>query len=85
MKHLERLKKMVSWAEINEWIPLNPFTRYQLKFKHKERECLTEEELKKIELTEFAIPMLQRVKEMFVFSCYCKLPFNFAFLFIPVF
>lgn len=75
MKHLERLKKMVNWAEINEWIPLNPFTRYKLKFKHKERECLTEEELKKIELTEFAIPMLQRVKEMFVFSCYTGLSY----------
>ena len=75
MKHLERLKKMVRWAEINEWIPLNPFARYQLKFKHTERECLTEEELKKIESTEFAIPMLQRVREMFVFSCYAGLSY----------
>ena len=33
MKHLERLKKMVSWAAKNEWIEKDPFKHYQLKFK----------------------------------------------------
>jgi integrase/recombinase XerD len=31
MKHLERLKKIVTWAETNEWIDKNPFAAYKLK------------------------------------------------------
>ncbi|WP_431211815.1 phage integrase SAM-like domain and Arm DNA-binding domain-containing protein [Puia sp. P3] len=42
MKHLERLKKMVTWALKNEWIDKNPFLNFRLKFKHTEREFLSD-------------------------------------------
>jgi hypothetical protein len=33
MKHLERLKKIVTWAYTNEWIGKDPFMAYKLRFK----------------------------------------------------
>lgn len=49
MKHLERLKKMVTWAVKNEWMEKNPFVNYKLRFKRMEREFLSEQELSAIE------------------------------------
>jgi len=46
MKHLERLKKMVTWAVKNEWIDKDPFVKFRLKFKHTEREFLSDVELR---------------------------------------
>jgi site-specific recombinase XerD len=75
MKHLERLKKMVTWALKNEWIDKNPFSSYRLKFKHTEREFLSEMELAELEGREFENPMLDRVKDLFLFSCYTGLSY----------
>lgn len=75
MKHLERLKKMVTWALKNEWIEKNPFTNYKLKFKRTEREFLTEQDLSSIESKSFENPSLQRTRDLFVFSCYTGLAF----------
>ena len=76
MKHLERLKKMaISWAVKNEWIDKNPFSNFRLKFKHTEREFLSEAELAELETRDFEYPMLNRVKELFLFSCYTGLSY----------
>lgn len=75
MKHLERLKKMVSWAVKNEWIDKNPFSAFRLKFKHTEREFLSEAELLELADREFENPMLNRVKDLFLFSCYTGLSY----------
>ena len=45
MKHLERLRKMVTWAVKNEWIDKDPFSNYKLNFKRTEREFLSREEM----------------------------------------
>ena len=45
MKHLERLKKMVTWAYKNEWIDKDPFIAYKLRFKRHEMEFLDKDEL----------------------------------------
>ena len=45
MKHLERLKKMVTWAYTNEWIEKDPFIAYKLRFKRHEMEFLDKDEL----------------------------------------
>jgi len=47
MKHMERLRKMVTLAYKMEWIPKDPFAEYKLKFKRKEMSFLTAEELNK--------------------------------------
>jgi site-specific recombinase XerD len=75
MKHLERLKKMVTWAYTNEWIEKDPFTAYKLKFKRHEMEFLDKDELARIESRELTDPMLRRVRELFVFSCYTGLAY----------
>ena len=73
MKHLERLKKVVTWAVKNEWIDKNPFSNFRLKFKHTEREFLSEAELAELKGRDFENPMLNWVKELFFFSCYTGL------------
>jgi site-specific recombinase XerD len=75
MKHLERLKKMISWAIKNEWMEKHPFLNYQLKIKRTERDFLNEIEMSAIETTDFANPMLQKVRDLFIFSCYTGLSY----------
>jgi len=73
MKHLERLKKMVTLAAKMKWIPKDPFERYQLKFQKSEREFLTEEELAVLETTLLPKNKLNRARDLFIFSCYTGL------------
>ena len=75
MKHMERLKKIVSWALKNEWIDKNPFVNFHLKFNRHERECLNEVELCAIKVQDFENPILQKVRDLFVFSCYTGLAY----------
>lgn len=73
MKHIERLKKMVYWAQKNEWIDKNPFAAFSLKFKHTPVEFLEANELLKIETQSFHDPMRRKIRDLFVFSCYTGL------------
>jgi site-specific recombinase XerD len=75
MKHLERLKKMVTWALKNEWIDKNPFSNFRLKFKRTEREFLSDLEMATLESQDFGNSMLDRVRDLFVFSCYTGLSY----------
>ncbi len=75
MKHLEWLKKMVTCAVKNEWIERNPFSNFRLKFKHTEREFLTDLEHATLENQDFGNFMLDRVKDLFLFSCYTGLAY----------
>jgi len=75
MKHLERLKKMVTWAYKNEWIDKDPFIAYKLRFKRHEMEFLDKDELARIEGRELENPMLRRVRDLFIFSCYTGLAY----------
>lgn len=75
MKHLERLKKMVTLAAKMEWMAKDPFERYQLKFQKMEREFLTEEELALLENTLLPKNKLNRARDLFIFSCYTGLSY----------
>jgi len=75
MKHMERLKKMVNWAVKNDWLEKNPFINYHLKFNRHERDCLNEFELSAIECHPLENPMLRRVRDLFIFSCYTGLAY----------
>jgi len=83
MKHLERLKKMVNWAHANEWIDKNPFAAFRLRFKRHEMEFLDKDELARIEGRDLADPMLRRVRDLFVFSCYTGLAYVDLFMLKP--
>ncbi len=75
MKHLERLRKMINWAVKNEWLDSDPFNNFKLHFKRTEREFLTEQELGAIVKVQLSTPILQKVRDLFMFSCYTGLSF----------
>ncbi|GMN11270.1 site-specific integrase [Croceitalea sp. MTPC9] len=75
MKHMERLMKIINLSLRMEWLEKDPFRNYKLRFVKNERSYLTERELKLIEDTSFMTIGLQRVKDIFVFSCYTGLSY----------
>lgn len=70
MKHIQRLRKMITLAYNMEWIARDPFVKFKPKLEKKEREFLTKEELQEIENLTCPIERLMMVKDLFVFSCY---------------
>lgn len=70
MKHIQRLRKMVTLAYHMEWIERDPFVRWKPTFEKREREFLSDNELSNLESFEFESERLDRVRDLFVFSCY---------------
>ena len=75
MKHIERLKKIARLGAMMEWMPKHPFERFQLRFQRTEREFLTTKELTELENFSFSKDRLNRVKDVFIFSCYTGLAY----------
>ncbi|MEM9544888.1 MAG: tyrosine-type recombinase/integrase [Bacteroidota bacterium] len=73
MKHIQRVRKVVSLAVKLEWIDKDPFAKYQCKFVPTTRKFLSDEELARFEELERLGDRLQYVKDLFVFSCYSGL------------
>lgn len=70
MKHLQRLRKMVTMAYHLEWIDKDPFVRFKSSFEKKRREFLSENELKLLEGFQSSVDRLNIVRDLFLFSCY---------------
>jgi site-specific recombinase XerD len=70
MKHLERLMKITNLALKMEWLEKDPFRNFKIRYIRNERDYLTERELALIEGTSFMTLGLNRVKDIFLFSCY---------------
>lgn len=75
MKHIERLRKIISLGHRIEWIDKDPFIQYKAKYDKVERGFLTKFELQCLEEKEFDTDRLQVVKDLFVFSCYTGLSY----------
>lgn len=75
MKHMERFMKMVRLAVRLEWLEKDPFVNYQRRYKKVERAFLTQRELTLIEETTFTHIGVERVKDVFLFSCYTGLSY----------
>jgi len=75
MKHLERFKKMLNLAIRLEWLVKNPFDNFKFRFEKNERQYLSKRELNILETTNFTRSSLQRVKDIFIFSCYTGLSY----------
>ncbi len=73
MKHIQRVRKVVSLAVKLEWIDKDPFSKYQCKFVPTTRKYLSNEELARFEDLEGLGDRLQYVKDLFIFSCYSGL------------
>ena len=75
MKHIERFRKVVGLAQKLDWLKIDPFRNYQIKFKKVETGYLEPDELQKIEETKFKLERLEFTKDLFVFSCYTGLAY----------
>ena len=76
MKHIQRLRKMITLAYHLEWIDRDPFVKFKPKLEKRERDFLTEIELKSIENLTTSIERLSVVKDLFVFSCYTGISYS---------
>ena len=70
MKHIQRLRKIVTLAYHMEWITRDPFVRWKPTYEKTEREFLSDNELSNMENFQFDIERLDRVRDLFIFSCY---------------
>jgi site-specific recombinase XerD len=70
MKHIQRLRKMVTLAYHMEWIDKDPFIKFKQSFVKNEKEYLTDEEIDLIETAIIDNESLQMVRDLFIFSCY---------------
>lgn len=75
MKHIQRLRKMVTLAYKMEWIEKDPFIKFKPTYIKNERDFLREDELQDIIEKEFDIERLNLVKDLFIFSCYTGLSY----------
>jgi len=75
-KVIQRLRKVVKYAEAEDYLVKNPFTSYRYKTVKKEIIFLTTEELKRLEESDFKIERLNQIRDCFVFCCYTGLAFK---------
>lgn len=73
MKHIQRVRKVVTLTVKLEWLDKDPFAKYQCKFTVSTRKYLSAEELASFEALTGLNDRLQYVKDLFVFSCYSGL------------
>ena len=69
------LKGVVMRAHFNGMIPRNPFAQFHISPNVKEREFLTEDELKAVMTHEFTDPKLSYIRDLFVFASFTALSF----------
>lgn len=69
------LKGVVLRAHFNGLIPRNPFAQFHISPNTKDREYLTEDELKILMAHEFESATLSFVRDIFVFACFTALSF----------
>lgn len=78
-KHHSRLKAVFNDAIKRDIIVRNPYRDFKLRYPYKQREYLTVDELSAIENFDFsAQTTLDKVRDIFVFSCYTGLRFTDA-------
>ena len=73
--HCMWLKGVVMRAHYNGLIPRNPFAQFHISPNVKEREYLTEDEIKAIMKHEFESSTLTLVRDLFIFACFTALSF----------
>lgn len=74
-KFMQQFKRIIILAKNNGWISADPFVNYKMHFEKVDRGYLTQEQLNMIMQKSFAIPRLEQVKDIFVFSCFTGLAY----------
>lgn len=76
IKHIIRLKRAFNYAEQCGIIKSNDIANYKVRELPYNRQILTEEEVKKIELYTPSNVILEEVKDVFLFCCYTGLSYS---------
>lgn len=76
MKHIQRLRRMVTLAYNMEWIGNDPFRKFKQKLIPTHRGFLTATELEQIEELNITSVRLKTVRDVFVFSCYTGISYT---------
>jgi len=75
--HHKRLSKYMAVALHKEMIDKNPYNNFTVRGQEVDRTFLLMEEVEKIETTDFSeFPMINRIKDLFLFGCYTGLRFS---------
>ena len=83
MKHIQRLRKMITMAYHMEWIEKDPFVRFKTRLIKKERDFLKESELERLESFSCSVKRLNTVRDLFLFSCYTGIAYGDIMLLSP--
>lgn len=75
IKYIQFLKRAINYGIGMEWLKHDPFKAFKCSLHQVVRECLTQEEIDRIQAKEFATPRLEQVRDIFVFSCYTGLAY----------
>jgi len=75
MKHMQRLKKILTLGKKLGWMRYDPFQDFKIKFYKYDKIILDKEELETIEGLTGLSPKLGLVRDAFVFSCYTGLAY----------
>lgn len=76
IKHMQKLRKVITIALHHEYLEKDPFIRYSIKKKKVIIHPLTKFELELIEERDFNIDRLNIIKDLFLFTCYTGLAFS---------
>ncbi len=76
MKHIQRLRKIITLAYHLEWLERDPFVRWKPTYESTQREFLSVNELSNLETYKFPLERLDRVRDLFVFSCYTGISYT---------
>jgi len=75
--HHKRLAKYIIKAINKDRIERNPYHKFKIKGQEVEKPFLLMEEIEKIEAADFSeYPMINRIKDLFLFGCYTGLRFS---------
>jgi len=74
-RNMRLLKKIINIAKNNGWIIADPYANYKIHFEKVDRGYLTEEEIKAIIEKDFSIDRIEKVRDIFIFSCFTGLSY----------
>ncbi len=75
VKFIQKFKSVVITAQKNGWLKADPFANYKISLQKVDRGYLTESELQQIIEKSFSTERLERIRDIFIFSCYTGLAF----------
>ncbi len=69
-KYIKNIKKIMGMCVDLEWIASNPFDKFKCTYKNPDRTILTQTEIDTLVSTNFIMPRLAEIRDVFVFCCY---------------